>query len=68
MEWDQVQRHQKESKATVELVERFVEAGFSIETALDTVNSIMSMKFEEDEKFSTLDLSTIVYIQEKHHL
>ncbi|WP_338586779.1 stage II sporulation protein E [Clostridium baratii] len=49
----------KESKATVELVERFVEAGFSIETALDTVNSIMSMKFEEDEKFSTLDLSTI---------
>lgn len=49
----------KESRATVELVEKFVDAGFGVETALNTVNSIMSMKFEEDEKFSTLDLSTV---------
>lgn len=49
----------KESKITVDLVEKFIEEGFGVETALNTVNSIMSMKFEEDEKFSTLDLNTI---------
>lgn len=49
----------KESKITVDLVEKFIEEGLGIDTALDTVNSIMSMKFEEDEKFATLDLNTI---------
>lgn len=49
----------KESRATVELVEKFIEAGFSKGTAINTVNSIMSMKFEEDEKFSTLDLNIV---------
>lgn len=49
----------KESKATVELVEKFIESGFGQDTAINMVNSIMSMKFEEDEKFSTLDLNTI---------
>lgn len=49
----------KESKATVELVEKFIESGFGQDTAINMVNSIMAMKFEEDEKFSTLDLNAI---------
>ena len=49
----------KESRATVDVVEKFVEAGFNKETAINMVNSIMEMKFEEDEKFSTLDLNVV---------
>ena len=49
----------KESKATVEVMERFIGAGFDKETAINMMNSIMSMKFEEDEKFSTLDLNLV---------
>lgn len=48
-----------ESKAAVELIEKFSEAGFDELTAIDTVNSIMSIKFSEDEKFSTLDMNKI---------
>lgn len=49
----------QESKAAVELIEKFTEAGFSKTTAINTVNSIMTLKFSEDEKFSTLDLGSI---------
>ena len=49
----------KESKATVDLIESFMEAGFKNDTAINMINSIMSMKFEEDERFSTLDLNSI---------
>lgn len=49
----------RESKAVVELIEKFTGAGFSRITAINTVNSIMSLKFSEDEKFSTVDLSAI---------
>nr|WP_243240352.1 stage II sporulation protein E [Clostridium cibarium] len=49
----------KESKVTVELVEDFIEAGFDKDTTVNMVNSIMAMKFEEDEKFSTLDLNLV---------
>ncbi|WP_297638651.1 stage II sporulation protein E [uncultured Clostridium sp.] len=49
----------KESKMTVDLVEKFIDSGFSMETALNTVNSIMAMKFDEDEKYSTLDMNTV---------
>lgn len=49
----------RESKAVVELIEKFTGAGFSRVTAINTVNSIMSLKFSEDEKFSTVDLSAI---------
>lgn len=49
----------KESKMTVDLVEKFINCGFGIDTALNTVNSIMTMKFDEDEKYSTLDMNTI---------
>lgn len=49
----------QESSAAVELIEGFVRAGFSKTTAINTVNSLMTLKFSQDEKFSTLDLSSI---------
>lgn len=49
----------RESKATVELVDKFLQVGFSKDTAINMVNSIMSMKFEEDEKFTTLDMNKV---------
>lgn len=49
----------KESDASVKLIEKFTKSGFNKLTAINTVNSIMSIKFTEDEKFSTLDLSSI---------
>lgn len=48
-----------ESKAAVELIEKFAEAGINNITAINTVNSIMGMKFSEEEKFATLDMSNI---------
>ncbi len=48
-----------ESGLAVELMEKFIESGFSEKTAINTVNSIMSMKFNEDEKFTTMDLNMI---------
>lgn len=48
-----------ESKAAVELIEKFTQAGFEDLTAINTVNSIMTMKFAEDEKFATLDMHNI---------
>lgn len=49
----------RESKATIELIEKFIEGGFSKETTVDMVNSIMAMRFEEEEKYSTLDFSKV---------
>lgn len=49
----------KESRATVDLVERFIEAGFDEDTTVNTVNSIMGMRFAEDEKYATLDLNKV---------
>lgn len=48
-----------ESKVAVDLVEKFLTSGFTDSTAINTVNSIMGMKFSEDEKFTTLDLNII---------
>lgn len=48
-----------ESGLAVDLIEKFIENGFSEKTAIDTVNSIMSMKFNEDEKFTTMDLNIV---------
>lgn len=48
-----------ESEAAVKLIEKFAAAGFSREIAVNTVNSIMTMKFSEEEKFSTLDIANI---------
>ena len=48
-----------ESGLAVGLIEKFIENGFTENTAIDTVNSIMAMKFNEDEKFTTLDLNIV---------
>lgn len=49
----------RESKAVVDLIEKFTTAGLSENTAINAVNSIMTLKFNEDEKFSTVDLCNI---------
>lgn len=49
----------EESKIAVEMVEKFSESGFSEKTAINTINSIMNIKFAEEEKFSTLDMHKI---------
>lgn len=48
----------KESEMVLDLVEKFLEAGFSMETAIRMMNSAMVMKGEED-LFSTVDLCNI---------
>lgn len=49
----------KESRATVDLVEKFIEAGFDEDKTINIVNSIMGMRFAEDEKYTTLDLNKV---------
>lgn len=49
----------EESKVAIEMVEKFSESGFSEKTAINTINSIMNIKFAEEEKFSTLDMQKI---------
>lgn len=49
----------EESKATVDLVEKLMEAGFGEDITVNTVNSIMGMRFAEDEKYATLDLNKV---------
>ncbi|MCM1282980.1 MAG: SpoIIE family protein phosphatase [Muribaculaceae bacterium] len=48
----------KESELVVELMEKFMEAGFSQETAIRMMNSAMVMQ-GEDDSFSTMDLAAI---------
>ncbi|AGK99267.1 stage II sporulation protein E [Clostridium pasteurianum] len=48
-----------ESKAAIDLIEKFTMSGLSKITAINSVNSIMTLKFSEDEKFSTIDLCSI---------
>ena len=48
----------KESEMVLDLVERFLEAGFSAETAIRMMNSAMVMKGESD-LYSTVDLCKI---------
>lgn len=50
---------EKESKSVIDLIEKFTTAGLNKLTAINAVNSIMSLKFTEDEKFSTVDLCNI---------
>ena len=49
----------QESGAAVELIHKFSKSGFNKITAINTVNSIMSIKFSENEKFSTVDMNSI---------
>ncbi len=48
----------KESESVVELLERFIEAGFKKESAIKLINSILVLKSEE-QTFSTIDMSVI---------
>ncbi len=48
----------RESEMVLDLVERFLEAGFSVETAVRMMNSAMVMK-GEDDLYSTVDLCRI---------
>ena len=48
----------KESELVVELLERFVEAGFAKETAIKMLNSSMVLR-GADERYSTVDMSSI---------
>lgn len=48
-----------ESKLAVEIMEKFMELGFDDITAINTINTIISMKFDEEEKFATLDMQKI---------
>lgn len=48
----------RESESVVELLERFMEAGFKKESAIKLINSIMVLKSEE-QMFSTIDMSVI---------
>jgi stage II sporulation protein E len=50
---------EQESNAAVELIEKFARTGFNRITAINTVNSIMSLKFSAEEKFSTVDVNNI---------
>lgn len=50
---------EKESKAVIELIEKFNDSNFDRIMAINTVNSIMTLKFEEDEKYSTVDLCSV---------
>lgn len=48
-----------ESKMAVEIMEKFIELGFDDITAINTINSIIGIKFDEEEKFATLDMQKI---------
>lgn len=48
----------KESETVIELIEKFLEAGFGVETAIRMMNSAMVIR-GEDDLFSTVDLSVI---------
>lgn len=49
----------EESKGTVDLVEKFMESGFDENVTVNTLNSIMGMRFSESERYSTLDLNKV---------
>lgn len=57
----------KESEMVLDLVERFLEAGFSVETAIRMMNSAMVMKGEND-LYSTIDLCKINLYSGMAHL
>lgn len=52
------ERAQKESKATLELLEQLLQTGFDITFSVKTINSILLLRSQE-EIFSTIDLAII---------
>ena len=49
----------QDSSIVIDLVKKLTESGLSMDTVIDTLNSIMSLKFNEEEKFATLDIANI---------
>jgi stage II sporulation protein E len=52
------QKASTQSRATITLLEQFMESGFDKDTAVNFINSILILK-SSDESFSTIDLSVI---------
>lgn len=52
------QRAQAESSAALKLLRRLLQAGMNEERAVDTVNSILSLR-SADEMFATIDLAIV---------
>lgn len=52
------QRAQAESSAALKLIRRLLQAGLNEETAVETVNSILSLR-SADEMFATIDLAMV---------
>ena len=48
----------KESELVIDLLERFIEAGFTKETAIKMLNSAMVIR-GEDEQYSTVDITSV---------
>lgn len=48
-----------ESSVAIDIIDEFIECGYDEEIAIKAINSIMNMKFSEDEKFTTLDMSMV---------
>lgn len=48
-----------ESSVAIDIIDEFTECGYDEEIAIKAINSIMNMKFSEDEKFATLDMSMV---------
>lgn len=49
----------EESSAAVEMIESFSKAGFRGVDAINIVNSVLSMRYSEEEKFCTMDINNI---------
>ena len=48
-----------ESSVAIDIIDEFIERGYDEGIAIKAINSIMNMKFSEDEKFTTLDMSMV---------
>lgn len=49
----------RESKVVIDLLEQFIEVGFSVESAIKLINSVMLIKSSENHMYSTVDMSVI---------
>lgn len=49
----------KESEAVINLLEQFIEVGFSKEAAIKLINSVMLIRSSENHTYSTVDMSVI---------
>lgn len=48
----------RESEATIKLLEKFAKAGFGKLAAINAVNSVINVKYSEEEKYSTVDMAS----------